>query len=505
MMDVQTYKPILQWFLYITVFVLGLVYWLVNRNFNYWANRGIEYVKPSFPLGNLGFIMRKSFWDFCNELKDKYRRDYVGVFLAWKPALFVQTAELARKVLVKDHDSFQDRYLYSGHSDPLGSLNLFTVKNPTWTEMRHELSPMFTSLRLKKITELMNINSEQLVQKVQRDYVDNKKCVNLKELFSMYTSDTVAYSVFGIRVSVLNDQLSPLWAITSHMVKWTFWRGLEFTMIFFVPAVAAFFRMKFFSAPASEYIKKIFWNVAEERKCKGTSNDKDLVNHLLKLKDNLKLPANSDADLADNLMLAQAAVFILGSVETSSTTLSYCLHELAYHPEEQEILFNEIDEAYKRTGKSILEYDDLMEQKYLSGCLRETMRKYPPVAYLDRICNKRYMLNDDVVIEKGTPVFVNVLAIHYDEKNFPEPNKWKPERFTSASDSDNVQFTFMPFGEGPRFCIGKRYGMMQMRTALAQLVHKYKLEPSVPYDVESDPYSVILAPADGGSVKFVPR
>lgn len=52
--------------------------------------------------------------------------------------------------------------------------------------------------------------------------------------------------------------------------------------------------MKFFSAPASEYIKKIFWNVAEERKCKGTGNDKDLVNHLLKLKDNLKLPANSD-------------------------------------------------------------------------------------------------------------------------------------------------------------------------------------------------------------------
>lgn len=82
------------------------------------------------------------------------------------------------------------------------------------------------------------------------------------------------------------------------------------------------------------------------------------------------------------------------------------------------------------------------------------MRKYPPVAYLDRICNKRYMLTEDVIIEKGTPLFVNVLAIHYDESNFSEPYKWKPERFTAASDSDNVNFTFMPFGEGPRFCIG---------------------------------------------------
>nr|AXB26392.1 CYP332A21 [Hebomoia glaucippe] len=504
-MDVSNNNPIMQWLVFITIFVFALLYLFYKKNFSYWKNRGITYEEPSFPLGNLGFIMRKSFWDFCAELKNKYPIDYVGVFLAWKPALFVQTAELARKVLVKDHEYFQDRYLYSGYSDPLGSLNLFTVKNPIWSNMRNELSPMFTSLRLKKITELMNVNSEQLIQKVQKDYIEKNESVNLKELFSMYTSDTVAYSVFGIRVSVLTGQLSPLWAITSHMVKWTFWRGLEFTMIFFTPAVAALFRLKFFSSGASEYIKKIFWNVVNERKSKGTTNDKDLVNHLLKLKENLKLPSDSNTELADNLMLAQVAVFILGSVETSSTTLSYCLHELAYHPEEQEILYKEIDDALKRTGKNILEYDDLMELKYMSGCLRETLRKYPPVSYLDRICNKRYKLNDDVIIEKGTPVFVNVLAIHYDEKNFPEPNKWLPERFAAISDSDNVQFTFLPFGEGPRFCIGKRYGMMQMRTALAQLVHKFKLVPSVPREVETDPYSVILAPADGGSVKFVPR
>nr|DAB41815.1 TPA_inf: cytochrome P450 CYP332A45 [Phoebis sennae] len=504
-MDVNMFYLIIQWLLYITVISVALFYWFMHRSFQYWKDRGIVYEKPSFPLGNLGFIMRKSFWQFCFELKNKYPGDYVGSFLAWKPALFVNTPELARRVLVKDQDSFQDRYLYSGYSDPLGSLNLFTVKNPVWSDMRHELSPMFTSLRLKKITELMNINSTELVRKIERDHVKGNKCVNLKELFSMYTSDTVAFSVFGIRVSVLNDHLSPLWAITSHMVKWTFWRGLEFTMIFFMPAVAALLKLKFFSVGASDYIKEIFWNVVNERKSKGTSNDRDLVNHLLKLKDNLKLPADAGSELADNLMLAQVAVFILGSVETSSSTLSYCLHELAYHPEEQEKLFKEIDEALQTTGKDILEYDDLMNLSYLSACLRETLRKYPPVAYLDRICNKRYKLTDDVVIEKGIPVFVNVLAIHYDENIFPEPEKWRPERLNATSDSDNLQFTFLPFGEGPRFCIGKRYGMMQMRTALAQLIHKYRLEPAAPYPVDSDPYSVILAPADGGTVKFVPR
>ncbi|XP_013144330.1 PREDICTED: cytochrome P450 6k1-like [Papilio polytes] len=505
-MDVPVLGVVLNWFLILLSICIFLICCFFYSTYNYWKNRGIPYEKPFLFFGNLSFVLRKSVWDFCYELKNKHPRDYVGIFLAWKPALMLQTPEFARRIFVKDFEYFQDRFLYTGFSDPLGSLNLFTVKNPIWSTMRNSLSPMFTASRLKMITELMNMNSKELVGKIRRDHIDNNKDVNLKELFSMYTSDTVAYSVFGIRVSVLNDQDSPLWFITNHMVKWTFWRGLEFTMIFFVPAIAALLRLQFFSDAATDYIKKIFWNVAKERKNSGYDNHKDLVNHLLKLRDNLKLPADSGSDLADNLMLAQAAVFILGSIETSSTALSYCLHELAHHPEEQEKLHNEVLGALKKSGNDTLNYDELMELKYMSSCINETLRKYPPLGYLDRICNQRYKLNDDVIIEKGTPVFINVLAIHYDEKIYPEPNQWRPERMHNASDNDNLNFTFLPFGEGPRFCIGKRYGYMQIRASLAQLVAAYKFLPAdIPYKVETDPYSVILSPKDGLSVKFQAR
>ncbi|XP_045760427.1 cytochrome P450 6k1-like [Maniola jurtina] len=490
------------WFL-ILCFLLLCIY--SYRKYNYWKDRDIPYDKPYLFFGNLVFIMRRSVWDYCFELKKRHPLDYVGIFLGWKPVLMVQTPELARKILSKDFEYFQDRFLYSNATDPIGSLNLFTVKNPIWKNMRYELSPMFTSMRLKMITELMNLNAKELVMKIKRDNIDKKKTVDLKELFSMYTSDTVAYTVFGIRVSILNDQNSPLWYITSHMVKWTFWRGLEFTLIFLMPAIAAILRLKFFSAGATEYVKMLFWNVVEERKKAKNENYKDLVNHLLKLKENLKLPADAGSELADNIMLAQAAVFILGSIETSSTTLSYCLHELAYHPEEQEKLYNEISKAVNENGKDILDYNNLVELKYLTACLHETMRKHTPVPYLDRLCQKEYTLNEHVTIERGVPVFINVLAIHYNEKYFPDPEQWRPERFTSYSEGDNLNFTFLPFGEGPRFCIGKRYGMMQMRAALAQLILHYKIEPGVPYPVASDPYAVLLAPKSDLSVKFIAR
>lgn len=121
------------------------------------------------------------------------------------------------------------------------------------------------------------------------------------------------------------------------------------------------FRLKFFSERATNYIRKLFYDVVERRKGTGQSSESDLVNQLLKLKDNLKLPAEPDSrkisnnvfsktlgkakylqiyfvfslELADDLMLAQAALFIFAAIGTSSTTICYCLHELAHDLEKQ--------------------------------------------------------------------------------------------------------------------------------------------------------------------------
>lgn len=84
----------------------------------------------------------------------------------------------------------------------------------------------------------------------------------------------------------------------------------------------------------------------------------------------------------------------------------------------------------------------------------ETLRKYPAVQNLDRVCTKQYKLNDHVTIEKGTPVYVNCVALQYDEKSFPNPQEWRPKRMENVQETDNLQFTFLPFGDGPRFCIG---------------------------------------------------
>lgn len=112
--------------LLITSFILICLY--LRKIYSYWKDRGIPYEKPIPIIGNLGFIMRRSVWDFCYEIRNRHPRDYFGIFLAWTPVLMVQSPELAKRILSKDFEYFPDRYLYSGFSDPLGSLNLFIVK-----------------------------------------------------------------------------------------------------------------------------------------------------------------------------------------------------------------------------------------------------------------------------------------------------------------------------------------------------------------------------------------
>ncbi|CAF4834862.1 unnamed protein product [Pieris macdunnoughi] len=177
--------------------------------------------------------------------------------------------------------------------------------------------------------------------------------------------------------------------------------------------------------------------------------------------------------------------------------------QLAYHKEEQEILYNEINDAVRRSGKDILDYTELSELKYLTAVIYETLRKCVPLQHLDRV--RDYQLTEDIVLEKGIPALVNLTALHHDERFFPEPNEWRPERFLESSEFDTFNYSFLPFEDGLRSCIGKRYGMLQLKTALAQIVRNFRIEPVMPYELESDPYNIVLAPIDGASVVFVSR
>ena len=137
----------------------------------------------------------------------------------------------------------------------------------------------------------------------------------------------------------------------------------------------------------------------------------------------------------------------------------------------------------------------------------ETLRKYPIVDTLVRNVGAPYKVPDtDLVLEKGLRILVPVLGIHRDPEIYPEPEKFDPERFTKENVAARHPYAWIPFGEGPRNCVGLRFGMMQTRLGLAMIIKNFLISPSknTPIPMKLDPTGQLLSPLGGMYLNIKP-
>jgi cytochrome P450 family 6 len=131
-------------------------------------------------------------------------------------------------------------------------------------------------------------------------------------------------------------------------------------------------------------------------------------------------------------------------------------------------------------------YDAVMSTKempFLHQIIQETLRLYPVLPMLDRVCIRPdgYSLEpfSDFKIPYEMPIYIPIYAMQRDEKYFPDPLKFNPDRFSPENIGSIQPFTYFPFGAGPRNCIGERLGLMQVKTGLVKILMDFCLEPTV--------------------------
>ncbi|XP_041980811.1 cytochrome P450 6a2-like [Aricia agestis] len=147
------------------------------------------------------------------------RVKYVGI---WKPALLVCDPEIARNVLVKDFGNFRNRNLASGSNDPIGALNVFTVNDPVWSQVRRRLTPVFTSSKLKQLQSYIRSKSKEVVQRIA---LEKGNRIDLRQLLSDFTTDVIGTSAFGIASDTTLTGDSSLRAVTKEFMKFSVYRG----------------------------------------------------------------------------------------------------------------------------------------------------------------------------------------------------------------------------------------------------------------------------------------
>ena len=118
-------------------------------------------------------------------------------------------------------------------------------------------------------------------------------------------------------------------------------------------------------------------------------------------------------------------------------------------------------------------YESVNEMNYMEMVVNETLRMFPPSVRVDRVCNKNYEFGD-LKIPKGQIWTVPIWALHHDPDLYPEPENFDPERFNEANKKKRENEAFIPFGAGPRNCIGMRFALLEIKLLLATILSKYK-------------------------------
>nr|QZM07469.1 cytochrome P450 monooxygenase CYP6TE1 [Lasioderma serricorne] len=480
--------------------LLTILYLYIKHQHQHWRRLSIPYLEPKFPLGNLRnpFLKDRSqveqFADWYRALKAKGHR-YGGIYLFALPNFVPVDTEVVRDVLVKEFQSFFDRGFYYNEVDPL-SMHLLSLEGMKWKRLRAKLTPTFTSGKMKMMLETLIRCCDPIPALLTTSTTTNHP-IDMKHIFASYTIDVIGSCAFGIQCNTLHDNNESDFRKYGELVFHdTIYRMLRALFVFNFPNVAAFFRMQVTKPEVSKFFLHLIHETVKAREATGEVR-KDFMQLLLELK-RLRDEGEEDGISMEELS-AQAFIFFLAGFETSSTVGTFCMYELAEHQVVQDRLREEIREVLGRHGGKIT-YDALQEMKYMTQVIEETLRKYPPLSFLNRVCTSDYKIpGTQVTLVKGTKVLISVLGLQRDPEFFPDPEKFDPERFSEENKDKIVPYSYIPFGEGPRICIGLRFGMMQTKMGLIALLknHKFTVNPKTQTPIVMDFSSIILA-AKGG-------
>lgn len=358
-------------------------------------------------------------------------------------------------------------------NEPLSG-HLFALEDDRWQFLRNKLSPVFTSGKLKLMFHTISKLGDKLIAKVEEK--SKISSFDLKDVACRFTVDIISSVAFGMESNTLNYEHQELIDVFSEFNGPPDSRKLfSFFFMMAFPNLAKTLNFRMFSKTVSDFFTNVVGGNIKYRE-DNNDNRNDFLNMLIQLKNKGSIDGEFSSEtkkLTLNEILAQAILFFLAGSDTSSSAMCFTLTELAFNPDIQEKLRQEILEKLKDTDGE-LTYEMLHEMTYLNqiingnillnnnkyknslntlNCYIETLRMYTQGIMVLRKAKEDFQVPDsNIVIKKGSSVWIPTLAFHYDERFWKNPNKFDPDRFTQEEIAKRPSFCYFPFGEGPRNC-----------------------------------------------------
>ncbi|XP_017048915.2 probable cytochrome P450 6t1 [Drosophila ficusphila] len=495
--------------------VLGTVWLWQRHHFGHWQRLGVPCIPATPFVGNVWKLLRGACC-FGDQFRELYESDeatgraYVGIHVLHNHALLLRDPALIKRVLVEDFSQFSSRFETTDpECDTMGSQNLFFSKYDTWRETHKIFAPFFAVGKVRQMYGLLESIGQKLEVHMEEKLL-GRECmeVEVKQLCALFTTDIIASLAFGIEAHSLQNPEAEFRRMCIEVNDPRPKRLLHLFTMFFFPRLSRRVRTHLYSDEYERFMRNSMNYVLSQREASGEKRH-DLIDIFLQLKRSES--AGSIVHRPD-FFVAQAAFLLLAGFDTSSSTITFALYELAKNTAVQDRLREELRATLQQNHDQPLSCDTVSGLEYLRQVVDEVLRLYPPTAFLDRCCNSRegYDLSSwdcgsPFKLPPGTPVYISVLGLHRNAQFWPNPEVFDPERFSSEQRKQIHPMTYLPFGAGPRGCIGTLLGQLEIKVGLLHILKNFRVElceRTLP-EMSFDPKAFVLAAHNGTYLRFV--
>ena len=349
-----------------------------------------------------------------------------------------------------------------------------------WRKQRQLMNPAFHRESLQRIGETMRRKTRERIARIAAFGPD--ATFDLSAEITDHSIEVVLESLFGSDLEGRTETLANAVDTMLEIAEKRFWAVPD---LHHTPASRLYWRHR----AARKVFDDIVYGIIERRRLSGES-ETDLLGMLLDARDADTGEGMSDTQLRDEV----TTLLVTGHESTANATV-WTIYSLSRHPD---VLAKVRDEIERVCAGSIPTDEELREQIYLRQVIEESMRLYPPAWTTSRTA-----IEDDEIlgyhVPAGTDVMVSPHVIHQNPRYWDDPSRFDPDRFAPERRDQRPKFAYIPFGGGPRSCIGSNFAMMEMQIAITALVRTFDLEFAQRDPVERE---AVISIRPKGGIRF---
>lgn len=493
---------------FVTAFLIFYLRW----HFNYWNERGVcgpepELLVGTFPKASAG---QCNLLEELHEIYLRYRasQKFVGIFTARTPKLFICDPQLALQILTQHFKNFHDNESSQWTNASVEQLRLcspFVSTGDAWKARRSELVPALTINKIRSFYSAMR-DSAQKASEFLTAMGDQPQ--DAKELANRFTAQFMSNFIWGIEGNAFNvpqkagaTSLSPVHRMARDIILQSQQCVRYYGRTAAWPWLRKIRPVRFFPIGADRFFQQLLADIlnarAKQKAAEGGGGRGDVIDHLQQLRNKKSLNAIQIA--------GHTTTVLIDGYETGAMLIAHCLLLLARNPRVQRKLREELHAADVADS-----FEALNELPYLEQCLQETLRLFPPLPTLFKLCTESITLRNydesTLTLQPGDGVYISTYSFHRDAEYFENPDDFWPERF--AEEMGGVRKyremgVFMPFGDGPRMCPGMKLGLSEAKVAVSELILHFQVSASektrTDNKIASDSFLLTLA----GNIELV--